>query len=109
MSAMPSNRCAMTWMGKSASSADSSRSLFALELAKTRRTAMPDAVSAIACGELRRMQLRDACRRKIQQFVELVTPECVSLRRPLYFDEGSAAVHDHVHVRFGVGIFGIVE
>ena len=55
------------------------------------------------------MQPRDARGREIQQLIELVAAERVAFGGALHLDEGAAAVHDHVHVGFGVRILGIVQ
>ncbi len=55
------------------------------------------------------MQSRDASRREVQQLIEFVAPERVSLGGALHLDESAAAVHHHIHVGFRVRILGIVQ
>src|SRR6056297_1344137 len=58
---------------------------------------------------LRRHQLNDAGASEIQQALELVAAEGVSLGGALHLDEGACVVHDDVHVGLGFGILGIVQ
>src|SRR6185295_1539176 len=58
---------------------------------------------------LQSVKLRYPGRREIQQGVELVSAEGVTLCRTLHFHEPTAVVHHDVHVSFGVRVFGVVE
>src|SRR5579862_1672690 len=88
--------------GSPASSARNSRSFPGFALAITSR-------SSGAGGLLRFMQPRDALRGKVQELIELVAAERMTLGGPLHLDERAARVHHDVHVGLGVRILRIVE
>src|SRR5579862_2162772 len=88
--------------GSPASSARNSRSLPGLALAITSR-------SSGAGGLLRFMQPRDALGGKVQELIELVAAERMTLGGSLHLDEPAARIHHDVHVGLGVGILGVIE
>ena len=46
---------------------------------------------------------------KINHGLQFVGAEGMAFGRALDFDEGTGIIHDHVHIGFGAGIFGIVK
>src|SRR5271165_2554468 len=100
--------------GSSASSARNSRSLPGFAVATTSssaargRSGRADAL-APAGAELCGMEARDAGARKVEQLIELVAAKRVAFGGALNLDETAAAVHDDIHVGFGVRVLGIVQ
>ncbi len=46
---------------------------------------------------------------QVQQRIELVAPECMTLGRALNLDECDRVLHDHVHVRLRRRVFRVIE
>src|SRR3569623_80945 len=60
-------------------------------------------------GALLGDELADAALREFEHGLQFFHAEGVALGRALHLDEGAGLVHYHVHVGFGVGIFGVIE
>ena len=103
---IPKSVCGITSMSRAARSAANSRSLPALPLAST---AFMGSAQRRDRLRLQREDLRQACRRQIQQGIQLMSAKGVAFGRALDFHEGAAAVHDHIHVSLGLRIFGVVQ
>src|SRR5690242_8583564 len=113
---MPNDDCAMSSYPSGARIAASSRNLPALLLARTAftnlrasRPARPDSGCSRERLRLKGKQLAQTGGREVQQRVELVTAEGVSLGRALNLDERAAVVHDDVHVGFRARVFRVIE
>src|ERR1700722_19136018 len=98
----PSSARLVSSNGNPASKDRNSRSLPELAVATT-------SFLSGAGGELCGMQLRDALRRKVQQLVEFMAAKRVAFCGALDFDKRAAAVHDDIHVGFGVRILRVVQ
>ena len=60
-------------------------------------------------GELHGEQALAGTGGQVEQRVELVAAERMSLGRALHLDEAAAIVHDDVHVGLGPGVLGVIE
>src|SRR5882724_4203316 len=58
---------------------------------------------------LKRQQPADPIRCQIEEGIEFFTAKSMPLGGPLHFNERTAAIHHHIHVGLGAGIFGVVE
>src|SRR6202142_1699437 len=94
--------------GNPASKERNSRSLPEFAVATTSRSGGATR-SGGAGGELCGMQLRNALRRKVQHLVKLVAAKRMPLCGALDFNKCAAAVHDDIHVGFGVRILRLVQ